>query len=308
MSTRKEYALIAILATATMVGFSPAFGLCPPDCAPKANYTAGLMTGNNNTTVQPIVIPPALPLSVTTDKTTYDRQSTILVTGHVLNQISGQPVTMRISDPLGNYVEVNQLTVDNSGNFQTKINTASPLWTVSGMYTIYIQYGSQQGMRTAQTQFSIGVVGGQTSCQPEQLSAALGSELYCIDYSITGGAATGSSLSSLSKTLMVNIQSTSDGQIVLKIPRSVLDAKTGVKDDSFFVLVDGEEKDSFTDMPSADIRTLTIPFAAGAEKIEIIGTQIVPEFGPIAALVFAIAIVSIIAVSAKTGLRFMPKY
>ena len=34
----------------------------------------------------------------------------------------------------------------------------------------------------------------------------------------------------------------------------------------------------------------------------------IPEFGPIAALVLAIAIISIIAVSAKTGLRFMPKY
>ncbi|MGB9003927.1 MAG: PEFG-CTERM sorting domain-containing protein [Nitrosotalea sp.] len=33
-----------------------------------------------------------------------------------------------------------------------------------------------------------------------------------------------------------------------------------------------------------------------------------PEFGPIAALVLAIAIISIIAVSAKTGLRLMPKY
>ena len=33
----------------------------------------------------------------------------------------------------------------------------------------------------------------------------------------------------------------------------------------------------------------------------------VPEFGPIAALVLAIAIVSIIAVSTKTGLRFNPK-
>ncbi|MFZ0185168.1 MAG: PEFG-CTERM sorting domain-containing protein, partial [Nitrosotalea sp.] len=42
--------------------------------------------------------------------------------------------------------------------------------------------------------------------------------------------------------------------------------------------------------------------------IEIIGTQIIPEFGPIAALVLAIAIISIIAVSSKTGLRFMPKY
>ena len=34
----------------------------------------------------------------------------------------------------------------------------------------------------------------------------------------------------------------------------------------------------------------------------------VPEFGPIAALVLAIAIISIIAVSTKTGLRFSPKF
>jgi phosphate transport system substrate-binding protein len=42
----------------------------------------------------------------------------------------------------------------------------------------------------------------------------------------------------------------------------------------------------------------TVTFTGGA----------VPEFGPIAALVLAIAIVSIIAVSAKTGLRFSTKF
>ena len=309
MSTHKEYALIAILATAAIVGVGPAFGYCPPDCAPKSDYTAGLMAGSNATNVQAIVIPPAFPITVTTDKPTYDRQSTIVVTGNVLNPIPGQPVTLRISDPHGNYVQINQVTVDNSGDFQAKINTSSPLWTSDGTYTILAQYGSQQGLRTAQTQFSIGVSGGgQASCTPTQLSATLGSELYCIDYSITGGTATGATLDQSSKTLSINIQSTTDGQITLNIPRSVLDAKAGVKDDSFFVLVDDQEKDSFTDTPSANTRTLVIPFMAGAEKIEIIGTQIVPEFGPIAALVLVIAIVSIIAVSAKTGLRFMPKY
>ncbi|MEX1996798.1 MAG: PEFG-CTERM sorting domain-containing protein [Nitrosopumilaceae archaeon] len=41
---------------------------------------------------------------------------------------------------------------------------------------------------------------------------------------------------------------------------------------------------------------------------EFMGTEIIPEFGPIAALVLAVAIISIIAVSAKTRLRLMPKY
>ena len=97
-------------------------------------------------------------------------------------------------------------------------------------------------------------------------------------------------------------------RLTLNITRSVLDAKSGTNDNDFVVLIDGEEVQTFTDSPTADTRDLMIPFQAGSEKIEIIGTQIVPEFGPIAALVLAIAIISIIAVSAKTGLRFMPKY
>ncbi len=307
MSTHKEYALIAILATAAIIGVGPAFGDSMSGMSSLENNTQG-MSGSNTTTVQPIIIPVTLPFSLTTDKTVYDRQSVILVTGHVQNVIPGVPVTLRVSDSLGNVVEVNQLTVDNSGNFNTTINTSSPLWTSDGTYTIYGQYGEQQGMRTAQTQFSIGGSGGASSCQSDQLSATVNNEMYCINYSISGGTATGATLSMSSKTLTVSLQATSNGQITLQIPRSVLDAKSGVNDGSFFVLVDGEEKDNFTDTPSADTRTLTIPFSIGAEQIQIIGTQIVPEFGPIAALVLAIAIVSIIAVSAKTGLRLMPKY
>jgi len=115
-------------------------------------------------------------------------------------------------------------------------------------------------------------------------------------------------LNKLSKTLVVKIQADNDGQITLNIPRSVLDAKIGTNDSNFAVLIDGEEVDQFTESPASDVRSITIMFPAGSEKIEIIGTQIIPEFGPIAALVLAIAIISIIAVSAKTGLRFMPKY
>ena len=37
------------------------------------------------------------------------------------------------------------------------------------------------------------------------------------------------------------------------------------------------------------------------------GSQTVPEFGPIAELVLIVAIISIIALSARAGLRFLPK-
>jgi predicted secreted protein with PEFG-CTERM motif len=46
---------------------------------------------------------------------------------------------------------------------------------------------------------------------------------------------------------------------------------------------------------------LTIPFEAGAEEIEIVGTWIIPEFGAIAAIVLAVAIVGIIVATARYG-------
>ncbi|MEX0764039.1 MAG: PEFG-CTERM sorting domain-containing protein, partial [Nitrosopumilaceae archaeon] len=64
----------------------------------------------------------------------------------------------------------------------------------------------------------------------------------------------------------------------------------------------------FKETKSKTSRTLSVGFLADDTQIEIVGTQIVPEFGPIAALVLAVAIISIIAVSAKTRLRLMPKY
>jgi len=48
------------------------------------------------------------------------------------------------------------------------------------------------------------------------------------------------------------------------------------------------------------------PAAVFSSTIDQIGTQPVPEFGSIAVLILVISIVSIIAVSAKTGLRFIP--
>ncbi|VVC05249.1 Uncharacterised protein [uncultured archaeon] len=197
MSTHKEYALIAILATAAVVGVSPAFGFCPPTCAPRADYTAAMMAGNSSNI--PSIAPSEnlLPISVTTDSSTYDHNSVVMVMGHVLNPYPGQDVAMKVLSPSGNIVFATQLSLDNNGDYSTKINTASSLMAENGQYTIYVQQGDEQG-RTNQAQFQLA------------------------------------------------------GQVA--------------------------------------------------------PTTAVPEFGPIAALVLAIAIISIIAVSAKTGLGFMPKY
>ena len=65
--------------------------------------------------------------------------------------------------------------------------------------------------------------------------------------------------------------------------------------------------DSIKKVDMDGLATVTFNGQAITSTIAPAGNAAVPEFGPIVALVLAIAIVSIIAVSAKTGLRFSPK-
>ena len=108
-------------------------------------------------------------------------------------------------------------------------------------------------------------------------------------------------------SLLIYIETTDEGSITLTIPRSVLDASINGGDDEFFVLVDGEEVD-FEEITTSVDRTLTIGFLAGTEQIEIIGTFVIPEFGTIAAMILAVAIISIVAISAKSRLSIVPRY
>jgi len=70
------------------------------------------------------------------------------------------------------------------------------------------------------------------------------------------------------------------------------------------VLVDGEEADDV----EINGNTVTVEFPAGAEQVEIIGTFVIPEFGTIAAMILAVAIISIVAISAKSRLSIVPRY
>jgi predicted secreted protein with PEFG-CTERM motif len=133
MSTHKEYALIAILATAAVVGVMPAFAannpyLACPDC-------------NDTSNIQQI---PPMAIVVTTDKPVYDHQSQILITGHVANPYPGQDVAIKITSPSGNVVSTSQTTLDNNGDFTKAVSTVGNLWFENGQYTIKVQQGDEQ--------------------------------------------------------------------------------------------------------------------------------------------------------------------
>ena len=246
------------------------------------------------------------PIVVTTDKSTYSDGESIMVTGEVKALLGGEALSLIVKAPNGNIVSIAQLTVGSDKKFSTELTAGGSLMRAEGTYTIIVQYGTQS--RTAETTFSFEGAESKpaTSSVSDNTVSIEGSD-ELIGYKITGGKLVNLMPDVDANSLIVTIEATNDGSLTLTIPRSVMDAKFNGEDDEFFVLVDGEEVD-FEETKTASDRTLTIQFPAGAEEIEIIGTFVVPEFGTIAVMILAVAIISIIAVSAKSRLSIMPKY
>jgi len=242
-----------------------------------------------------------VPITVMTDQESYADGETIVISGESKDFISGVQVSIVVRNPIGNVVTVQQLDLETDKTYSTSITAGGGLWKAAGTYTVEVQYGSDN--RSNETTFEFSGSSGTPSGKKIRVE---GTD-FDVSYSITGGKVLGIIADIEAKSLIVSIETTSDGTLIITLPRELIKAEINDEDDSFFVLIDGEEVEFEEESTDID-RTLTINFQDGAEEIEIIGTWIIPEFGAIAALVLAVAIISIIAVSAKTRLRLMPKY
>jgi predicted secreted protein with PEFG-CTERM motif len=295
--------LIAIMAAAGTLAVVPTYAssfseeACP-GCDSDDIYSKANLARQN-----------VLPISVWTDSAVYDHESMINVKGTVANLRGDAPVTVTVYGPQNNLVTVRQVGVAEDLTFETSFSTAGALFKQNGVYTIRVQYGPQE----INNKVTVELVGGvmeevKPLCASDELSAEVGSKAYCIPYDIIGGTVTKATIDPATTSLVLMIDAKSDGSISLEIPRSVLDSKSNGRDSGFIVLVDGEEAD-FEEVDSdVRTRTLDITFPEGATQIEIIGTFAVPEFGTMAAIILAVAIVSIIAVSARNRLSISPRY
>ncbi len=243
---------------------------------------------------------------VTTDKASYGSGDTVVISGEVRELLSGFPVTLQVIAANGNIVTLAQLDVNADKTFGMEITSGGPLWKSTGEYTVKVLYGTES--RKTETTFQFGGPGGGTTPGPSGPTIGVDRTSYVLSYTITGGSVLSVTPDDEANSLIIGISTTSDGELTITLPRELIDAiAPDGSEDTFFVLIDGEEVD-FDETTTDTDRTLTIAFPDGAEEIEIIGSFVVPEFGTIAALILAIAIISIIAVSSKTKLSILPKY
>ncbi|MFB5603963.1 MAG: PEFG-CTERM sorting domain-containing protein [Candidatus Nitrosomaritimum aestuariumsis] len=289
MNNRTSFALLAVLTAVGTLTVSSAYAQSAcPDCElddPRIIAKQLLLED--------------IPISLWTDKATYDHKDTIIVEGRVANVVSGVPVTLTVMSSLNSVITIDQVDVDDMGNFRTTFSTEGNLWKYDGTYFIKANYGSAEKSNKVLVELVNGMVSKPTPGQPSKVCGT--SELSvmgnCVPYSISGGVVTGASVNTNDNSLIVNISANEDGTLTLNPSKNVLDG-------AFMVLVDGEEWDDV----EINGNEISVMFLAGAEEIEIIGTFVVPEFGAIAALILAVAIISIIADSAKSRLSIMPRY
>ena len=288
MNNRTSFVLLAVLTAVGTLTVSSAYASSQacPDCEGESKITASQILSQE------------LPVSIWTDRNSYNHNDMITVQGQVANIASGFPVTITVVSPLNSVITIDQLTVSDDGTFGTTLNTSGAMWKYDGTYSIKAQYGENKSDK-ALVELTGGIATGPSTPTPSIKCGAnsVSADGNCINYNITGGVVTGASINTNDNSVIVRISANDDGILTLGPSSAVLD---GV----FMVLVDNEEWDDV----EFDGNKVTVMFPAGTEMIEVIGTFVVPEFGTIAVMILAVAIISIIAVSAKSRLSIMPRY
>jgi len=270
-------------------------------------------------------------IQISTEKTEYsnnyvmnstgDMQGEIIkISGVVSPYIPGTQVVLQLISPMNNIVQVGQPDVDSyTGAFYLDIQSDPENWK-QGSYEIRGFY-DEYAKTMIQFDYGITSVGMQeTPLESDELDEQIEQTTELVDvedeenlflkvkginvnYTITGATITSITPDVDEKSLIIKIETTNDGELTITLSSDVI---TPFDDDSFFVLVDGEET-MYIEKLNDGSRTLTIPFSNGSEEIEIIGTYVIPEFGTIVVLVLAVAIIAIISVTAKSRLSIMPK-
>ena len=250
-------------------------------------------------------------LTLDTDKQIYDHASIIILTGHAEPvDLRGSEVTILCKSPSGAGVcGIYQLSVNSDGDFSLSINTSTFLMKKNGVYQFQAQYSSLasatvsvklvDAIETSETESEIGIAVSGTLGESTGEFYRLGAGQ--IEYDMTCDADPAFFANGDDDSIIIHLEPKTDGIITLTLHEELIKP---FEDGTFAVIINNQEMQDFTQVGN----TLTIPCTVGTEKIEIHGSWAIPEFGVIAAMILAVAIVSIIVVTAKTRLSLVPKY
>jgi len=259
-------------------------------------------------------------ITINTDKSVYDHTDTITITGTVdpVNEYE-MPISIMFVNQYNSIVEIDQPNVNSDGSWSSQIvlNPENRLQSEDGIYEIRANYGNfastvlsielTNAVETSEadgTEVGTAVTG--TSVIGTDVTGPGGEPYYKlaggqIDYDSTCNANPAFFANADDDSIVIYLNPTNDGILTVTLHEDLIKP---FEDGTFAVIVNNQEMQDFTQVGN----TLTIPCVVGTEKIEIHGSWAIPEFGVIAAMILAVAIVSIIVVTAKTKLSLVPRY
>ena len=270
----------------------------------------------------------------------------VAVEGSTTINVSGttdrsDEIIIKVLAPNRNLVSVDQIT-PSGGDFSTTIQT-SALWNQDGEYTITVQQsqGAKQFEGNAYNHLvRVEVTSGTTSATSISIDNRTNhdEEFYVSDQNIPTAPSTKKltiTASGVEGSTTINVSGTTDRSevIIIKVtsPNGNLVSvdqitpsggsySTTIKTGGSLWSQDGMYMITATQTSSGlKQSTATFPRAADSPnaglinyqtsaEVEILDGHVIPEFGVIAAMILAIAIVSIIVVTAKTKLSIVPRY
>ena len=224
----------------------------------------------------------------TTNKPVYQLGDKVVISGTVSKVINNNPVTIMVINPIGNVYDVGQVSLSN--NLFTHDFVLGEGAT-SGTYDVKIKYGDQTG----NTSFAVQV--GQTQLIPvgDYTIKVRSNNTSLIKYSDVSISTIDNSL-----TVTVNASATSSGYVMqeFQIPKKIIDAPGSL----LIVKMDGlTSQCAQIETPSDRILDCMIP--VDATQLQIFGTVVIPEFGPIAMLILTIGVIGIIFLSNKVKIN-----
>ena len=221
-------------------------------------------------------------ITASTNKATYKAGEKVVISGTVEKVVKGSPVTILIRNPIQNVYNVGQVDLLNNVFIHDLVISDN---SKPGVYTIEIKHGTQ----TAKLHFTVNEGLVQTIPVGTTSIKVRGEEIGLIKYKNLQVSTGDNSI-----TIELDSTSGSDNPIMqeFEFPKEVIDAP----DQSLVVEIDGAVLNcSETETNTARILNCFIPPYARVMKIT--GTSVIPEFGPLAAMILIIGMASIITTS-----------
>ncbi len=232
-------------------------------------------------------------LTVRVDKASFGMGETIKVVGTVPAVLEGVPVAIQVFNPRNTMYTIGQPTPISDGTFSFDFKVGGKLG-INGIYTVKATYSG----KSVQTTFEF--TGGEAPME-DTIRFEFEGNVFDVKAEISNGSIRSVDVDPdfTSVIIFVSTSSSEDGMLEIVLPRQLIDSKINGQDDEYIVLVDGDEGDVTEKDITSTSRTLVIPVPAGTEEIEIIGTQVIPEFGVIAVIVLALALSAIVVAGRK---------